>query len=320
MQGRTVAVVSNGSALLGLGNVGPKAALPVMEGKAVLMKELAGIDAIPLVLDSSEPDRLVETIKDIAPGFAAINLEDIAAPECFYIEERLMDELDIPVMHDDQHGTAIVVLAALINAHRVVHKDLARSRIAIVGAGAAGTGITRLLLQYGVGDIVLIDRHGIVSTMRTDLTPTKQHLASLTNTEQRFGGTMEALAGSDVVIGVSRAGTVTSEHVRMMAQRPIVFALANPEPEIYPSDALSAGAAVVATGRSDFPNQVNNALVFPGMFKGALRNKVQRFTDTMKLDAALALANLVSRPTAKKILPSIFDKRIVRTVAQAVHR
>ncbi len=318
LKGRTIAVVSDGSAVLGLGDIGPLGALPVMEGKAVLFKELAGIDAMPIVLETEDPDEIIRTVKAIAPTFGGINLEDIAAPKCFHIEERLREELSIPVMHDDQHGTAIAVLAGLINAHAVVGKDLHSSRIAVLGAGAAGMAVTRLLLRYGVGDILLVDSTGIIGPLRTNLTPEKEALVSLTNKEQRHGGVLEAMTGADAVIGVSRAGAITRDHVRMMAQRSIVFALANPEPEILPADAHGAGAAVVATGRSDFPNQVNNALVFPGVFKGALENGVTRITTAMHLAAAEALAGLVARPKADKILPTLFDRRVVKAVSCAI--
>jgi len=318
MKGRSVAVVSDGSAVLGLGNIGPIGALPVMEGKAVLFKKYGGIDAVPIVLDTQDPDEVVATVKAIAPGFGGINLEDIAAPHCFEIERQLIEELAIPVMHDDQHGTAIVVLAGLINAHKVVKKNIGRSRIAIIGAGAAATGITTLLLEYGVGDIVVVDRNGILGPMRTNLNPEKEQLAQATNKEQRFGGVLEAMTGADVVIGVSGPGTIPVECVRMMAQRPIIFALANPVPEIEPKEALAAGAAVVATGRSDHPNQINNVLVFPGFFRGLLDRQVATITNSMKLRAARSLAGLVAKPTAKKIIPTVFDRRVAKAVASAV--
>jgi len=316
--GNMVAVVSDGSAVLGLGDVGPEAALPVMEGKAILFKELAGIDAVPLVLDTQSPEEIVRTVKALAPGFAGINLEDIKAPECFAVEQALTEALDIPVMHDDQHGTAIVVLAALLNAHVVVEKNLRRSRVAILGAGAAATAVTELLLAHGVGDIVLVDRDGILSELRLNLTPHKEALVAVTNEEGRVGGVREAVAGADVVIGLSAGGLLTAEHIRIMAQRPIVFGLANPEPEILPDEALAAGAEIVATGRSDFPNQVNNVLVFPGVFRGAIDHHVQTITTDMKLRAAEALAAVLKRPTAKKILPSVFDRRVVKAVASAI--
>ncbi|MBP9750058.1 MAG: NADP-dependent malic enzyme [Candidatus Pacebacteria bacterium] len=317
-RGRTVAVVSDGSAVLGLGNIGPEGALPVMEGKAVLFKQLADIDAVPIVLATQNTDEIVAAVKAIAPSFAGINLEDISAPRCFDVERRLKDELTIPVMHDDQHGTAIVVLAGLINAHKVVKKNMAVSRVAVIGAGAAGTAIARLLVRYGVGDVVVVDSVGIISYVRGNLTSEKIALAEITNRERRTGGVLEAVAGADVVVGVSGPGTIIPEYVRIMAQRPIVFALANPLPEIMPSEACMAGAAVVATGRSDFPNQVNNALVFPGVFKGALENNVRRITDDVKVRVAEKLASLIAHPTPKKILPTLFDRRVVRAVASAV--
>lgn len=316
--GRMIAVVSDGSAVLGLGNIGPEGALPVMEGKALLFKEFGGVDAVPLVLATQDPDEIVRIIEMIAPNFAGINLEDIAAPKCFEIEERLKNSLSIPVMHDDQHGTAIVVLAGLINAFKVVKKSMTRSRIAIIGAGAAGTAIAKLLVQYGVGDVIVVDRTGIVGTHRSDLTPEKRMLAEITNKEHRAGGVVEAVVGADAVVGVSGPGTFWVEHVRIMAQRPIVFALANPTPEIMPEDARAGGAAVIATGRSDYPNQINNVLVFPGIFRGAIDNHVQRITDDMKLKAAKKLASLVAHPTAGKIIPTVFDRRVAKAIASVV--
>lgn len=316
--GRFVAVVSDGSAVLGLGNIGPVGALPVMEGKALLFKELANVDAVPIVLDVHTADEIVAVVQAIAPSFAGINLEDIAAPLCFEVEERLKRLLTIPVMHDDQHGTAIVALAGLMNACKVVGKSIARVRIAVIGAGAAGTAIAKLFLRAGVSDVVVVDRKGIVSAARTDLHAEKRDLALSTNREGRSGDVREAVAGADAVIGVSGPGTIHPEHIRVMAQRPIVFALANPVPEILPKDAEAAGAAVVATGRSDFPNQINNALVFPGVFRGALDRGVSRITDDMQVRVARKLAALVVRPTARSIIPSIFDRRVVSAVASAI--
>jgi malate dehydrogenase (oxaloacetate-decarboxylating) len=317
-RGKNVAVVSDGSAVLGLGNIGPEGALPVMEGKALLFKEFGGVDAVPLVLGTQNTEEIIQTIQAIAPSFGGINLEDIAAPKCFEIEKRLKEELSIPVMHDDQHGTAIVVLAGLINAHKVVKKNIAHSRIAVIGAGSAGVAIAKILILYGVGDVVVVDSTGIVSTLRTNITGEKVFLANNSNNENRTGGILEALVGADVVVGVSKAGVIRGEYVRMMAQRPIVFALANPEPEIMPEDALAAGAAVVATGRPDYPNQINNVLAFPGVFKGALENGVQQITDEMKIRAAQALAKLVPKPTAKKIIPSVFDRKVAVAVAKVI--
>jgi len=317
-RGKTVAVISDGSAVLGLGNIGPEGALPVMEGKALLFKEFGGVDAVPIVLDTQDEEELYKTIRTLATSFGGINLEDIASPKCFALEERLKEELIIPVMHDDQHGTAIVVLAGLINAHKVVKKNITRSRIAIIGAGAAGIAVAKLLIQYGVGDVVLVDSKGIIGPLRTDVSGEKATLREITNNEKRAGGVLEALVGADVVIGVSKAGVLKGEYVRMMAQRPIVFALANPTPEILPEEALAAGAEVVATGRSDYPNQINNVLAFPGVFKGALENGVQKITDEMKIKAAKVLAKLVPQPTAKKIIPSVFDRTVAKTVAKAI--
>ncbi len=317
-RGRTVAIVSDGSAVLGLGNVGPWAALPVMEGKAFLFKTLAGVDAVPIVLGTQDPDEIVAAVTAIAPSFGGINLEDIAAPRCFDVEARLARTLDIPVVHDDQHGTAMVVLAGLLNAHRVVRKDLSLSRVAVIGAGAAGTAVALLLVAYGVGDVVVVDRRGILATSRAELNAEKRALAAATNREQREGSVVEAVAGADVVIGVSGPGAIRPEHVRIMAQHPIVFALANPVPEILPEDAYAAGAAVVATGRSDFPNQVNNALVFPGLFKGVLERRVRTVTEGTQIAVAEALAAVIARPTSRKILPTLFDRRVVKAVAGAV--
>lgn len=316
--GRFIAVVSDGSAVLGLGNIGPVGALPVMEGKALLFKELARIDAVPIVLTVHTADEIVAAVQAIAPSFAGINLEDIAAPVCFEVEERLKRTLTIPVMHDDQHGTAMVVLAGLMNACKVVGKSIARVRVAVIGAGAAGTAIAKLLLRAGVSDVVVVDRKGVVSATRTDLCPDKRDLALSTNREGRSGDVREAVAGADAVIGVSGPGTIHPEHIRIMAQHPIVFALANPVPEIMPEEAEAAGAAVVATGRSDFPNQINNALVFPGVFRGALDHGVQCITDDMQVRVARKLAALVTRPSVRLIIPSIFDRRVVSTVASAV--
>ncbi len=318
LAGRLVAVVSDGSAVLGLGNIGPEGALPVMEGKALLFKEFGGVDAVPLVLATQDPDEIVRSIQIIAPNFAGINLEDIAAPKCFDIERRLKETLSIPVMHDDQHGTAIVVLAGLINAFKVVKKNISRSRIAIIGAGAAGTAVAKLLVRYGVGDVIVVDRKGIIGTHRTDLAPEKKLLAEITNGEQREGGVVEAVIGADAIIGVSAPGSFWVEHVRVMAQRPIVFALANPTPEISPEDARAGGAVVIATGRSDYPNQINNVLVFPGIFRGAIDNHVRTITDEMKLKAAKKLASLVAHPTASKIIPTVFDRRVAKAVASVV--
>ncbi len=318
MKGHSVAIVSDGSAVLGLGNVGPLGALPVMEGKATLFKSRANIDAIPIVLDATEPDDIVAAVARIAPGFGGINLEDIAAPKCFEIEQRLAEELPIPVMHDDQHGTAIVVLAGLINALAVVKKTLQSVRVVISGAGAAGTAIAHLLRAAGVEHMIVLDRHGAIGTHRPDLSTHKMALASFTNRDRVSGGLADVLPGADVLIGVSGPGLATAKDIFRMAGGAIVFALANPIPEIFPEDAAEGGAAVIATGRSDFPNQLNNSLVFPGVFRGALDHKVRDITRMMKLQAAKNLAGLVKRPSAARILPDMFDARVVKAVASAI--
>lgn len=312
-----VAIISDGSAILGLGNLGPKAAMPVMEGKALLLKHFANVDSVPIVLDVHEPDEIIKTVKAIAPSFGAINLEDIAAPKCFEIEERLKEELDIPVFHDDQHGTAIVVLAGLINAAKLTNRKLTDCKITVVGAGAAGTAIIKLLNLYGIKNILAVDSRGIITKNRTDLNTEKTILLDYINSSQS-GSLQDALSGSDIFIGVSRAGLLTSELVKTMAKDPIIFALANPTPEIMPDEAKSAGAAIIATGRSDFANQINNSLAFPGIFRGALDNGVKKITDQHKLAAAEAIAELVENPSASEIIPSPFDKRVVKTVANVI--
>ena len=312
-----VAIISDGSAILGLGNLGPRAAMPVMEGKALLLKHFANVDSVPIVLDVHEPDEIIKTVKAIAPSFGAINLEDIAAPKCFEIEERLKEELDIPVFHDDQHGTAIVVLAGLINAAKLTNRKLTECKITVVGAGAAGTAIIKLLNLYGIKNILAVDRRGIINKNRTDLNTEKTILLDYINSSQS-GSLQDALSGSDIFIGVSRAGLLTSELVKTMAKDPIIFALANPTPEIMPDEAKSAGAAIIATGRSDFANQINNSLAFPGIFRGALDNGVKKITDQHKLAAAEAIAELVENPSASEIIPSPFDKRVVKTVANVI--
>jgi len=312
-----VAVVSDGSAVLGLGDAGPEAALPVLEGKALLFKELAGIDAVPLALATQDPDAIVATITALEPSFGAVNLEDIASPRCYEVEDRLRAALDIPVVHDDQHATAIVTLAGLLNAMQVVGKELDRCKAVVVGGGAAGNAIARLLDAHGVGELVVTDKDGILSADRDDLDEHKRALAELTGRE-RGGGVEEALRDADVVIGVAVAGALSEDHVRAMADRPVVFALANPDPEIPPDEAQEAGAAVVATGRSDLPNQINNVLAFPGLFRGALDARASEITDPMKVEAARALAAIVEEPSAGEILPSLFDERVVPAVATAV--
>ncbi len=317
VKGNAIAVISDGSAVLGLGNIGPYGALPVMEGKALIFKQFAGIDAWPLVLSTQDPEEIIAVVKAIAPSFAGINLEDIAAPQCFEIEKRLIEELDMPVMHDDQHGTAIVVLAGLINALKVVEKEFASAKVVIVGAGAAGAATAKLLVAAGIHDVVVIDRAGIIGKARPDLAGVKLELAHLTNPRNLEGTLEDALTDADVVIGLSGAGRLAKGHIERMAKDAIVFALANPTPEILPDEAYAGGAAVVATGRSDFPNQINNALVFPGVFKGALQGKVRRITEDMKLAAARALASLVE-PTREQLMPDILDERVVPTIASAV--
>jgi malate dehydrogenase (oxaloacetate-decarboxylating) len=310
MKGNMVAVVSDGSAVLGLGNIGPEAALPVMEGKSMLFKSLAGVDAFPIVLATQDTDEIVETVKRIAPGFGGINLEDIAAPRCFEIEERLQAELDIPVMHDDQHGTAMVVLTGFINALKVVKKKKESVWVVISGAGAAGQAIAELLLLYGVQNIVMLDSRGILGPNRSDLDQHKQALRAQTNSDGIDGDLSVAIAGADVFIGVSKGGLLTEEQVRTMAEDAVIFALANPVPEIMPDIAFAAGARVVATGRSDFANQINNSLGFPGLFRGALDHKVRKITDVMLVKAAKNLAALVPKPIASNIIPNTFDKRV----------
>lgn len=314
----SVAVISDGSAVLGLGNIGPYGALPVMEGKALIFKELAGIDAWPIVLNTQDPDEIVKTIIAIAPGWGGINLEDIKAPQCFEIEKRLIAALDIPVMHDDQHGTAIVVLAGLLNAATVVGKPFKKLRVVISGAGAAGVAVAKLLHAAGIMDIIVLDRGGAIYDGRPDLNHSKQELAVLTNPRKVSGHLLQALAGSDAFIGVSGPNLLSANDVKTMSERAIVFALSNPVPEIMPEEAKKGGAMVVATGRSDFPNQINNALVFPGVFRGALDHKVSAITERMKLKAAKALAALVAKPTATKIIPDVLDKRIVPAVAKVI--
>ena len=312
-----VAVISDGSAILGLGNLGPKAAMPVMEGKALLFKHFADVDAVPIVLDVHEPEEIIATVKAIAPSFGAINLEDIAAPKCFEIEERLKAELDIPVFHDDQHGTAVVVLAGLINAAKLTGRNLADCKFVVIGAGAAGTAIIKLLNLYGAKNIVAVDSRGIVGKSRTDLNAEKTALLEYVDASQS-GSIEDAITDADVFIGVSKAGLLTPELVQKMAKDPIVFALANPVPEIMPDVAKQAGVAIIGTGRSDFPNQVNNSLAFPGIFRGALDHGVKKITDQHKLAAAEALANLVENPTVDKIIPTAFDNGVVEAIANVI--
>jgi malate dehydrogenase (oxaloacetate-decarboxylating) len=313
-----VAVISDGSAVLGLGNIGPQGALPVMEGKAMLFKHFAGIDAVPIVLDVHTPEEIIQTVKAIAPSFGAINLEDIAAPQCFEIEERLKEELDMPIMHDDQHGTAVVVLAGLINAMKVTGKKLSDCRVVVVGAGAAGTAIIKLLHEYAQPEIIILDSKGIVSKNRSDLNPAKQALLEVSNPHNIDGSLEDALQNADIFIGVSKPNLLNESMIQSMATKPIIFALANPNPEVLPDVAKAAGAAVIATGRSDFPNQVNNALAFPGIFRGALDNGVRKITNEHKIKAAEVIASLVREPSADCIIPSVLEKGLVPAIAEVI--
>jgi malate dehydrogenase (oxaloacetate-decarboxylating) len=313
-----VAVISDGSAVLGLGNIGPEGAMPVMEGKALLFKRFAGIDSVPIVLNAHSTEDIVATVKAIAPSFGAINLEDIAAPQCFEIEEQLAEALPIPVMHDDQHGTATVTLAGLINACKLTGRELKDCKIALVGAGAAGVAIAKLIHRYAGSTIVAVDSKGILSRDRSDLNESKQRLLEFTNPENVSGSLEDAVRDADIFIGVSSPNLLSADMVRTMAPNPIIFALANPNPEILPEDAHAAGAAVVATGRSDFPNQVNNALAFPGIFRGALDNRVRQITDEHKIAAAETIAALVETPSADEIIPSVFDERLVPAIAKVI--
>lgn len=323
----TIAVVTDGSAILGLGNLGAAAAIPVMEGKAILFKQFADVDAFPICLATQDVEEIITAVKLIAPVFGGINLEDIAAPRCFEIERRLIDELDIPVLHDDQHGTAVVVLSALINAMKVRNLAAETVRVVINGAGAAGTAVAELLVAYGLKSIVVCDSKGVIHKGRPDLNEAKSMLAELTNCACHTGlGTIgcfqgslsDAVIGADIFIGVSAAGALTAEMIHSMNPSPIIFAMANPVPEIMPDEALAAGAAIVATGRSDFPNQINNVLAFPGIFRGALDNNVRVITTKMLVNAAKNLAACVADPTAEKIVPNAFDPAVVLAVSSAI--
>lgn len=313
-----VAVVSDGSAVLGLGNIGPEASLPVMEGKCVLFKKFADIDAVPVVLDTQDTEEIIAAVKAIAPTYGGINLEDIAAPKCFEIEERLKEELDIPVMHDDQHGTAVVTLAGMINAMRVTDRELEDLKIVINGSGAAGVAVVKLLQHVGVREVIMCDSKGIIYEGRNGLNETKKEMARLTNRNQVEGSLEDALLGADVFIGVSVPGVLTKTMIGKMKSHPIIFAMANPIPEIMPEDAFDAGADIVATGRSDFPNQINNVLAFPGLFRGALNARTEDITYPMYVAAAYAIADCVEEPTAEEIIPSAFDKRVAQKVAETV--
>lgn len=312
-----VAIVTDGTAILGLGNLGAEAAMPVMEGKAVIFKEFAGVDAVPLCIETTDTEEIIKFCKYIAPSFGGINLEDISAPRCFEILERLEKELAIPVFHDDQDGTAIVVLAALINASKVMGKAMKNLKIVVNGAGAAGLAVARLLLAVGVSDLILLDSQGIICPGRENLNPVKCKFALETNKKKINGGLVEALAGADVFIGLSKANLVTEAMVKSMNLEPIIFALANPVPEIMPDLAVKAGAGIVGTGRSDFPNQINNALVFPGIFRGLLDHKVKQVTTKIKIKAAMALAGVI-KPSKNQILPLVTDRRAVKAIAKVV--
>lgn len=321
MKGNMVAIVSDGTAVLGLGDIGPKAALPVMEGKAILLKRFANVDAFPICLDTKNTDEIVSIVKALAPTFGAVNLEDISAPRCFEIEDRLRQECDIPVFHDDQHGTAIVVGAGMINANRIVKKDVATMKVVINGAGAAGIAILRLLVQMGYNNIYMCDTKGIIYKGRAEgMNPIKEAVAHLTNPEKKHGTLEEALVGADVFIGVSVANLLTKAHIASMSENPVVFALANPNPEITYENAKAWGVRIMGTGRSDYPNQINNVLAFPGIFRGALDVRATDINEAMKLAAVEAIASLVSDEELKEefIVPKSFDERVVETVSRAV--
>ena len=322
MKSKSVAIISDGTAVLGLGNIGPEAALPVLEGKAMLLKEIAGIDTYPLSVKTNDTKHLIDTIKAVAVTFGAIMLEDVKAPECFEVEEEILKS-GIPIMHDDQHGTAMVVYAALINACKVLKKDISKLKIVISGAGAAGTAITLLLLHHNspfkeIADIIVCDSKGIVNKENDNLNKYKQHLADITNKNKIQGQLKDALKDADIFIGVSKGNILTKEMIQSMNKDPIIFAMANPTPEVDPKLALEAGVGIIATGRSDFPNQINNVLIYPGFFKGLLEGKNKDVTIEKKIAAAKALAKIVKKPSREKILPSIFDKKVVKEVSLAV--
>lgn len=314
----TIAVITDGTAVLGLGNIGPAASLPVMEGKCCLFKRFGGVNAFPICIDERDPKKFIEIVKAISTGFGGINLEDIGAPHCFEIERTLINELDIPVFHDDQHGTAIVTLAGLINAYRVLDKDLRKAKIVMCGAGAAGMSIADLLYDYGAKNILIVDTKGIIYEGREHMDAEKTRIARLTNPKKVYGSLTDAMYGANVFIGVSRAGLIKPEMIKMMDNDPVVFAMANPEPEIMPDLARKAGAYIIATGRSDFPNQINNILGFPGIFRGALDRGIKKFTNEMFIGAAKALADCVKNPTREKIIPDPFDTQAHKAVARAI--
>ena len=322
-KGNMIAVVTDGSAVLGLGNIGPEAALPVMEGKAILFKEFAGVDAFPICLDTQDTEEIIRTVKLLAPGLGGINLEDISAPRCIEIESRLKKELDIPVFHDDQHGTAIVVTAGLINAYRFLGKNLKDARVVVNGAGAAGSSICKMIKELGVSDIIAVDKTGILNRDDIkDYNELHKELAEITNINNKKGTLSDALEGSDIFIGVSAGNILKKDMVKKMNKDAVIFAMANPVPEIMPEDALEAGAVIVGTGRSDYPNQINNVLAFPGLFKGALEAKSKKITEGMKIEAAKAIAYILNDDDLKKdyIIPDVFDKRVVESVAEAVKK
>ena len=313
----TIAVVSDGSSILGLGNLGPLAAIPVMEGKAAIFKEFAGVDAFPICLDTQDTEEIIKAVKQIAPVFGGINLEDISAPKCFEIEERLRKELNIPVMHDDQWGAATVTLSALINSLKLRGLEKHETEVVLSGLGAAGVATARLLIEYGITNITFVDSHGIVHGKRTDLNKEKLELLAKSTTKKMEGGLVEAVVGANVFIGLSKPGVLTADMIRTMSDRPIIFALANPTPEIMPEEAIEAGAFIVGTGRSDYPNQINNSLVFPGLFKGMLARGGQ-FDNGIFVGVAEAIANHIKNPTSEYILPSMFDKEVVNVVYKYV--
>jgi len=322
IKGNTVAIVSNGTAVLGLGNIGAEAGIPVMEGKALLFKEFGGVDAFPICLDTEDPEEVIKTVKLMAPVFGGINLEDIKAPECFYIEKRLKEELNIPVFHDDQHGTAVVVLAGLYNALKVVKKKIEEVKIIINGAGSAGIAVCKLLLNAGAKNIIMCDKNGAIYKGGDMLNPAQQEIALDTNKEMESGALAEVIKGADVFIGVSAPGVLTAEDVKKMNEDAIIFAMANPTPEIMPEEAKRGGARIIATGRSDFANQINNVLVFPGIFKGALAVRSKEINEDMKLAAARAIANLITDEELNEeyIIPNALDKRVADEVAKEVMR
>ncbi|MDK2968396.1 MULTISPECIES: NADP-dependent malic enzyme [Lacrimispora] len=321
-KGNLVAVVTDGTAVLGLGDIGPEAAMPVMEGKSILFKAFGGVDAFPICLDTKDTEEIIKTVRYLAPGFGGINLEDISAPRCFEIERRLKEELNIPVFHDDQHGTAIVVSAGIINALKVVGKKIEEVKAVINGAGSAGISICRLLLSIGMKDIILVDKKGALAEGEEWMNDAQKAMAQVTNPENKTGDLKEIMKGRDVFIGVSAPGIVTSQMVASMAKDPIVFAMANPTPEIMPDEAKEGGARIIATGRSDFPNQINNVLVFPGIFRGALDAKATDITEEMKIAAAYAIAGIIKEEelTEEYIIPGAFDERVAKEVAEAVKK